>query len=501
VSFARELLVLMIITLVGLALRVGDLGRESIWLDEAFSLDMAAHTPSEIVRGEPLDPGNPPGYYILLHGWLKTFGSTVESGRAFSGFFGTLGIVAIWLLARAAGQSAGVALLASLLVAVSPPLVYLSREVRVYSLFTLMVTLAAAAAEGIIHQRFRSALERTLLWIAFTICAATLSYLHYYSFLLLAVFGLYLFARLLGQGIGPIVCLFISYGVIVSAFLPWLPMFKQQIAMGTTRAGATWLQHLFVLPLYSVAGTTLVWKEDGLLAVAGMTALCLGLIYLPSLYWSWKGRTLSAVSLALPLGLIAIAVFISVAKSPMLQSRYLSPIFPCLMLLIASGIVAGWSLWPRAARVISTVIAGMTIASLTILYLGGHKEDWRPISRFIDEHNKNLPTYCYEDVAGLSLRYYAPKLTIKTIDPVRLHFSPSAESWQKEGLIKEWETTDEGFWFVLYLSLGETMTELAALDGWLREHFDVVHETGSKVDAPLFPFLHLYQLKAKPKAP
>lgn len=495
----QEFLILLLISLLGLTLRWVDLSRESIWLDEAFSLDMASHQPAEIIRGQPLDPGNPPGYYVLLHAWLQQFGPSVESGRAFSGLFGALGIPAVWLLARAAGQGAHIGLLAALLVAISPPLVYLSREVRVYTLFTLMLTLAAAAAEGIIHRCPKSKTPQAVLWIGFTLAASTLSYLHYYSFLILAVFGLYLFVRLIGRGIAPIAYLFLSYILIVAAFLPWLPMFKQQIAMGTTRAGATWLQHLVVLPLYSLAGTTLVWKEDGTLAVAAMTAVSIFFVYLPALYWSWKGKTLSAISLVLPLGLIGVAVFISVAKSPMLQSRYLAPIFPCLMLFLASGLIASRSIAPRPGRLVAAITAALMLSSLAFLYRGGYKEDWRPVADFIARSESSIPAYCYEDVAALSLRYYAPNLDIHSIDPVRLHFSPNAQSWNKEGLITKWESHKDGFWMILYLSLGETMPELSAIDSWLREHFQVVSEFGEKVDNPKFPFIRLYRLQ--PKSP
>jgi uncharacterized membrane protein len=401
------------------------------------------------------------------------------------------------LLARAAGQSTAVAILAALLVAVSPPLVYLSREVRVYTLFTLMITLAAAATEGIVHDQARRPASKAALWIAFTICGATFSYLHYYSFLILAVFGLYLFIRLLPRGIRSLVCLFLSYVLIVAAFLPWLPMFREQIALGTTRAGATWIQHLIVLPLYSLAGTTLVWKEDGTSVVAGMTGLAMLVVYLPSLYWGARRRTLPIVSLALPMGLIAVAVFISVSKSPMLQSRYLSPVFPCLMLLIASGIVAGFSVWPRGARVVSFTLAGLMLASLSLLYKGGHKEDWRPIAGFIAKEENTLPAYCYEDMGALSLRYCAPWLNVKSIDPVRLHFSPAAERWEKEGLLNELDSSTAGFWMVIYLSLPETMPELPAIDAYLRDRYTVVSEYGASIQSPKFPFLHLYRLQPK----
>lgn len=494
----RDILPLIALFLVALGLRLVDLGHESIWLDEAFSVDTAQHSPGALWRGEPLDPGNPPGYYIVLHEWLRRFGSTVESARALSGVAGALVIVPTWWLARVSGCSPVVALLASLLVAVSPPMVFLGREARVYTLFMLMLTLSAAAAESIVvATRNRQARLPWFAWIAFTLSAATLNYLHYYSILALPVLGAYLAIRLLPMGIVPLVTLAGSFGLIGLAFAPWLPHFFEQIRLGTTRGGDTWLMHLLVTPLYSLAGHTLVWKQDGTELVALMIGLATVAIYLPVAYWLTRSGRWPVMPTVMAFGLVGMAVAISLAKSPMLQSRYLAVIDPCLMIILAAGLVEGYRQTRRLARVTTWSIAGLMVASLALVYTKTHKEDWRPLAGYVATEGSSLPVYCYEDVARLSFNYYVPWMRVTAIDPVREPFTPDGQSWREAGILERMESHADGCWFILYLSLGKTMPELSAIDQWLREHFTLAGEYGMKADEPTFPFLHAYHLQPK----
>ncbi|MBX9656313.1 glycosyltransferase family 39 protein [bacterium] len=493
----REFVYLSVIFLLGLTLRLVSLCSESIWLDEAFSIDMAKNSVAAIWRGDVLDPGNPPLYYILLHYWMDFFGPTIESARAFSGVAGALGIVATWLLAKACGCAPSVRLLASFLVAVSPSLIYLSRETRVYTLFALVVMLAAAAAEVIVRNGGRLDRQTIPAWIAFTVLGASFSYLHYYSFLLLAVFGLYLFFRLSFDGWKLLATLMISYAVIVAAFLPWLSLFRTQIGYGTTRGGSTWIMHLAVAPLYSLAGHTLVWKENGMAIVALLSGAALLAVYLPSIYWAIREERLPLLPVFLPVGLIAVAILISVTKSPMLQSRYLSVIFPCLMIIIAAGLVSGFKRFPNGALFASLVLFGLMGTSLVRLYAQSHKEDWRPIASYVKRTNSSLPVYCYEDVARLSFNYYAPDIKVRPIDPVAVPFAPKGEPWQTSGLLDQMNGDKEGFWFILYLSLPETMPHLDEINDWLREHFEVKSEFGDSLKDPVFPLIHVYELKPR----
>src|SRR5207302_512315 len=128
-------------------------------------------------------------YYFLLRGWLDLFGSaSIETARAFSAVCGALGVPAVWLLARTLGLSPRVRWLARLLVAVSPPLVYLGQEARVFALFATVTTLAIAAAARVQQT------DKFWAWLAFVAAGAVLVHLHYYAFFVLFLLGLDLLA-------------------------------------------------------------------------------------------------------------------------------------------------------------------------------------------------------------------------------------------------------------------------------------------------------------------
>ena len=55
-------------------LRFHDLGASPLWLDEANSVLIAIGGPSDIIDRLSRD-GNPPLFYMLLHVWMRAFGT------------------------------------------------------------------------------------------------------------------------------------------------------------------------------------------------------------------------------------------------------------------------------------------------------------------------------------------------------------------------------------------------------------------------------------------
>lgn len=69
---------LLLIVLLGLALRIYDLGGESLWFDEAMSVRVAWLGFAEQIKwivGQGKE-ANPPFYYMLLHLWIPVFGDS-----------------------------------------------------------------------------------------------------------------------------------------------------------------------------------------------------------------------------------------------------------------------------------------------------------------------------------------------------------------------------------------------------------------------------------------
>jgi uncharacterized membrane protein len=104
----RDVLLVLAATVAAALLRFAALGHESLWLDEAYSLDMARAGYLDLLSGRVYDPDNPTGYFLLLRAWLNLFGSTsIETARALSALAGTLAVPAVWLLEPTSEKCSG----------------------------------------------------------------------------------------------------------------------------------------------------------------------------------------------------------------------------------------------------------------------------------------------------------------------------------------------------------------------------------------------------------
>ena len=129
------------VVLLAFLLRMVNLGGQSLWYDEAFSLLMARYGPLEIVQRTALDT-MPPLYYWLLHIW-GTGPPADFYPRFISVLAGTLSIALVYAVARMLFD-ARTGAVAALFTAVAPFHVFYSQEVRMYTLlgvWTLLATL------------------------------------------------------------------------------------------------------------------------------------------------------------------------------------------------------------------------------------------------------------------------------------------------------------------------------------------------------------------------
>jgi uncharacterized membrane protein len=127
-----------LILLGGLALRLYNLGAESLWYDETVSLLLARDSLAELIRHTAGDI-HPPLYYLLLHFWGQAAGWSEFSSAFFSLWFGVLLIAIVHRVAREmiafpGWGSTAVAAIAAFLIAISPYNVAYSQEVRMYTL-------------------------------------------------------------------------------------------------------------------------------------------------------------------------------------------------------------------------------------------------------------------------------------------------------------------------------------------------------------------------------
>ncbi|WP_017718630.1 glycosyltransferase family 39 protein [Kamptonema formosum] len=137
---------------------------------------------------------HPPLFFCLTHQWLNwlaegrnptgQFHALAWDLRSLPALFGVCGIVAIYLLNRAAFSPAA-GLMAAAVMAVSPFGVYLSQEARHYTLPVLLIALALLALI-LLQQDLRTLKLRPAVWLGWVAVNSIGFYTHYFFLLVFA---------------------------------------------------------------------------------------------------------------------------------------------------------------------------------------------------------------------------------------------------------------------------------------------------------------------------
>lgn len=117
---------------------------QSLWRDEAFSYFLAKRNIFEIVSLTAKD-FNPPLYYLLLHFWIKIFGSSEIALRSLSLIFYWATIYVIFLFLNKIFKIKNKLLLSLSLIffIANPLLIYYAFEARMYTLLAFFSTLSS----------------------------------------------------------------------------------------------------------------------------------------------------------------------------------------------------------------------------------------------------------------------------------------------------------------------------------------------------------------------
>jgi 4-amino-4-deoxy-L-arabinose transferase-like glycosyltransferase len=421
-----DVLQLTLVICLGAALRFVGLNWESLWYDEACSLDMVSASLGDIVSGNILTPGNPYGYFAILRLWCEQFGFDIESARALSALFGTLMIPATWLASSRMTGDRQVSLWAAILVAVSPPMVFLSREARVYPLLALFAVLATMYASEIIRS------QSVQSWSGFTITCSVLPHLHYYSsFFLFVIGGLVLwFARAafwstLGR-------LLLSYAVVALAFLPGLSLFITQLEI-VQEVAVNSLMQVLSFPVFVLGDRTFVWKQDGKswLAIAG----CLTVfgIWLPVFRQIYKDPNAPWFALATGSGVFLVAVVVSGLYMSMFNARYVSFIIPLLLIVVAYAMIHLLRAGNHGSAIPAVLLGAITCISLVRMYTEVQKDDWRSLSQYIAAHGPQVPVVFYEDTGATTFKYFRPDQPFIQLFE---QFGRDGQAWNSAGYAK-----------------------------------------------------------------
>ena len=172
----RFLAAALFILLLATALRFYRLDAQSFWNDEGNSARVSERSLALILEGTASDI-HPPLYYLLLRGWRELLGDSEFGLRSLSAFAGVAVVALVVDLGRVAypGRGRPTALLAGLLAALSPALIYYSQEARMYALLALW-----AALSTLLLLRLPGRAYSHRLALAYVLTSAAGLYTHYF---------------------------------------------------------------------------------------------------------------------------------------------------------------------------------------------------------------------------------------------------------------------------------------------------------------------------------
>lgn len=366
----------------GASLRLWGLGSESLRLDEAQSIWQASHT-AEFIRTYMLKNVHLPLHNTLLHFWIRLFGSSEISVRFLSAIPGVLTIPAFYLLAREFLKGRWV-LIATAFATISPFWIWYSREIRMYTLLTLVATLS--------YYFFVKILKRNkgTDYILYGLVNLIGIYTHYFFFLILFVQAIYFLIiwwssrKLKSAKVDKKIILrrLIAVGLILFIlFLPWLLMLVRSYGSGslapilqaptTFNIALSFYEFSFgYQPDYVAASIIALWP----------------LITLISFFFLMKREPIPRKIYFLILGIllpIAIVFFASLLIRPMYLTRYLiivTPLFYIFTIWLLSEL-QGWG-----QKVLAGVLLILIVASLANQYVSPNnpaKEDYRAATTYI----------------------------------------------------------------------------------------------------------------------
>jgi mannosyltransferase len=436
--------------LFALAMRFYALGSQSIWIDEAYSMELAAKSFPEIISETARD-NHPPAYYLLLAVWMRAGSYTEDWARTLSAVLGALLIAAFYRFCRAIAPW-GVALIAAGLLAASPLAVWHSQDARMYAL--MLATMYWALCFFLAYLRSGSRLH----WGLFVSMLAAALYSHIYSLFVLPVFVTHLFwdraeiprARMRGA--------LMALGIAATVYLPWII-----VVMASAMRAAGFYKPITLLTIpytfyafsvgYSLGpsvaelhryhqGVDLAshLKVEVFLAAGAFgVAFVAGLRRLSSLVGKY-----SALIMALLVFPILLPIGVTRFSQIDFNARYAILALPAYLFVIAVGLI---SLRPLLARfVVGLAVVSLMAGSLYNLYTNPSyaKEDTRSAFRLVQ--GKWEPGDCVYVIGVYSaFQYYSRDTTIRSgwVD-----FRSPQRAEQAERTLEQSERGCRRIWFL-----------------------------------------------------
>ncbi|MEZ4830468.1 MAG: glycosyltransferase family 39 protein [Caldilineaceae bacterium] len=402
--FAHSILPETLILAVAALTRFWRLGYHSLWFDEAVSLIWAGA--DAVYTWDKtfalVEEKHPPAYYLTLHFWqrfldLFGLGQNDIALRALGSLLGVLTVLGVLLLVtRLSGRR--VALLAGLLVALSPALVWYSQELRMFQpAVTGIVWGIYFLAVGVDDRRRNTQHASRITHYALSILSLTYA-LYSYLFAAFAMPGIGLGLLILCWRDGRLRWRRFLEGVTALAIVTalFLPLARNAWLVNTDQSPPGELFGGFLRYLWRQLRTFTVWQVEWPdLAVTGILLLFAllagwGIMRPASDRRRADTRLLLTVWIALPL--LVAGVMQATNANVLKEDRYFLFVGPFVLWAAAQGIVSLADHWPRLGWSAATVTALALVLALPPLWTPRlSRENWRAAADVIADYQDAGP--------------------------------------------------------------------------------------------------------------
>ncbi|MBN2485110.1 MAG: glycosyltransferase family 39 protein [Bacteroidales bacterium] len=342
--------------LFNLFVKVLFIGSNQIDIDEPFSIYWAQAELNELL-GLFKDENNPPAFFILLHFWIKIFGTSIWSVRFLPSLFASLAVLFIFRTGTRFFNNF-VAITASLLYTFSNIATYHSHDVRVYSMF---IFLSSVSVYYLLRLYNQPTDKKALAW--WVVVNILLAYSHFYAFLLLFFeFAFILCNRQFRQKL--LKPLFVLLGAI---FLAYLPYAKLIILRFMSAKGGTWVEK----PDFQAPYSRFVEFSN-----QPLTAVFFLLVIGFTLFLFVKRKTkISSPEWLIFLWFIAsfLFMFLISFKVPMFIPKYMVYILPGFYLSL-SLLMSRISVWNKRTGLVVAGLAVLLMAATSNLAEGNNRQ-------------------------------------------------------------------------------------------------------------------------------
>jgi mannosyltransferase len=357
---------LIAVVAVALALRLFDLGSESLWLDEGVAVRLASLPLPETIAATAADV-HPPLFRSLLHVAISLVGRSEGSARLLSALAGTFAVLLLgWIGMRLSGAFVGLG--AAGLLAVSPLAIHYAQDATSYSLY-----LCLALASYLFFVRW---LERrcTTDGVGYVLATGALLYTHNTAWFVLAAQSTTLglaFVRAPAPRARLALRWLLLQAAAITLYAPWISVLVRQMK-GVNQG--FWIQaptlRTLAGTLLDYAGTPWMLGALGIAVVAGLVLVRARGEDSPN---AWPAPTVVLVPwLVLPVALPFIASYVF---APIFLTRVTLASLPALCLLAMRGVSAlRGPVWRPACTAL--LVLG-TAQPLYSYYREPHKERWR----------------------------------------------------------------------------------------------------------------------------